>query len=147
SNLELESAVTTDETTPNYYAPGPLNPDELADVLRTAYALLREDKDHDVFTLLDVLAADRYPGMDRDASYQVARAVLKFLVGIGASETREPILALHLWHRRNLDPGSSIVPLEWALAGTVRQFDGDPLFRRIEASSTARQDGARGPTG
>ena len=115
--------MTTDETPPNYYVPGPLNLEELAAALRSALELVREDPDHDVFTLLDVLAEDRYPGMSREASYQVARSVLKFLVGIGASETREPILALHLWHRRNLDPTKSVVPLAWALTGTVKQFD------------------------
>jgi hypothetical protein len=129
--------MTTDETPPNYYVPGPLNPEELADALRSALELIREDTDHDVFTLLDVLAEDRYPGMSRDASYQVARAVLKFLVGIGAGETREPVLALHLWHRRNLDPAQSIVPLEWALIGTVKQFDGSSFPSQSTHASTS----------
>jgi hypothetical protein len=65
--------------------------------------------------------------MSRDASYQIARAILKFLVDIGASETREPVLALHLWHRRNLEPAWTTVPLEWALTGIVKQFDCVPL--------------------
>jgi hypothetical protein len=126
--------IATDEPTPNFYVPGPLNPDELADALRATLALARADKDHDVFTLLDVLAQDGYPGMDRGASYQVARAVLKFLTGIGALETREPVLALHHWHQRNLGAGGAGMPLERALEETVRQFDGDPLFRRMAKS-------------
>ena len=130
--------MTTDETPPNYYVPGPLNPEELAAALRSAVELVREDPEHDVFTLLDVLAEDRYPGMSREASHQVARAVLKFLVGIGASETREPVLALHLWHRRNLDPARSVAPLEWALTGTVKQFDGASLPSRSTHASAIR---------
>lgn len=116
--------TTTDATKPSFYVAGPLSPEELADVLRAALALVRGDADHDVFTLLDVLAQDTYPGMSRDACYQVARAVLKFLTGIGADETREPVLALHLWHRRNLDAALSGMTLERALAETVHQFDG-----------------------
>jgi hypothetical protein len=114
--------ATTDETVPKFYVSGPLIAEELADVLRTALALVRGDRDHDVFTLLDVLAEDHYPAMSRDASYQVARAVLKFLTGIGADETREPVLALHLWHRRNLDAALSGMTLERALAEIVRQI-------------------------
>src|SRR6266700_3225125 len=71
------------------------NSDELADVLRTALDMVRADKGHDVFTLLDVLAQDRFPGMSRDACYQVARAVLRYLAGAEAMEAREPVLALH----------------------------------------------------
>lgn len=130
--------MITDETSPNFYVPGPLNPEELADALRAALALVRADQDHDVFTLLDVLVEDCYPDMSHDASYQVARAVLKFLTGIGASETREPILALHLWHKRNRGAASSGMTLERAFAETVRQFDGDPPAQRRAAHSTAR---------
>jgi hypothetical protein len=115
--------TTTNETVPSFYVSGPLSPEELVEVLRTALVLVREDSDHDVFTLLDVLAEDHYPEMSRDATYQVARAVLKFLTGIAADETREPVLALHLWHRRNLDAAFSGTTLERALAETVQQFD------------------------
>lgn len=124
--------MTTDETAPTFYVAGPMNPEELADVLRDALSLVREDRGRDVFTLLDVLAVDRVPDMTRDACHQVARTVLNFLIGIAASETREPVMALHLWHRRNFDATTSGTPsLEWALAETVRQFDGDPLVKKV----------------
>ena len=123
--------MTTNETAPNFYVSGPLDPEELAEVLRGALCLVREDHDRDVFTLLDALAVDRFTDMSRDACHQVARAVLKFLTGIAASETREPVLALHRWHRRNLDVVTSgTTSLEWAFAETVRQFDRDPLLRK-----------------
>lgn len=124
--------MTTDETAPSFYVSGPLNPEELAEVLRAALSLVREDQDRDVFTLLDVLAVDQYPDMSRDVCHQVARAVLKFLTGIAASTTREPVLALHLWHRRNFDAVTSGTPsLEWALAETVRQFDNPSAVQAV----------------
>jgi hypothetical protein len=113
-----------DGTTPDFHVPGPLNPEELADVLRTALVMVRADKGHDVFTLLDVLAQDRFPGMNRDACYQVARTVLKYLTGAEAMEAREPVLALHLWHLRHRDAVKSEMTLERALAETARQVDG-----------------------
>jgi hypothetical protein len=116
-----------DATTPDFHVPGPLGPEELADVLRTALVMVRADRGHDVFTLLDVLSEDRFPGMSRDACYQVARAVLKFLAGVEALETREPVLALHLWHLRQLDGAKSGMTLERALAETVGQVDGERL--------------------
>ncbi len=100
------------------------NSDELADVLRTALDMVRADKGHDVFTLLDVLAQDRFPGMSRDACYQVARAVLRYLAGAEAMEAREPVPALHLWHLRHRDAVKSEMTSERALAETVGQVDG-----------------------
>jgi hypothetical protein len=111
-----------DGTAPNFHVPGPLSPDELADVLRAALIMVRADEDHDVFTLLDVLAQDRFPGLSRDACYQVARAVLRFLTGAAALETREPVLALHLWHRRHVDAAGPGLTLERALDETVKEL-------------------------
>ena len=112
-----------DEIVPSFYVPGPLSPDELAKALRTAHMLARTDTDHDVFSLLDVLVQDHHPELGRDGCYQVARAVMRFLTGIGALETREPVRAWHLWHMRNRDAERSGMTLERALADTVRQFD------------------------
>lgn len=112
-----------DEITPSFYVPGPLSPDELAEVLRTAHVLARSDKDHDVFSLLDVLVEDHHRELGPDGCHQVARAVMRFLTGIGALETREPVRAWHLWHTRNRDSDRSGMTLERALAETVRQFD------------------------
>lgn len=112
-----------DENAPNFYVPGPLSPGDLANVLRTAHMLAHSDKDHDVFSLLDVLAEDHHRELGPDGCHQVARAVMRFLTGIGALETREPVRAWHLWHMRNRDPERSGMTLERALAETVRQFD------------------------
>jgi hypothetical protein len=125
-----------DESAPNFYVPGPLSPDDLAGVLRTAHMLARTDIRHDVFSLLDVLVHDHYRDLGRDGCYQVARAVMRFLTGVGALETREPVRAWHLWHMRNREPELSGKTLERALAQTVRQFDPtvvcEPLSTRPE---------------
>lgn len=65
-----------DESVTSFYVPGPLPPDELAEVLRTAHMLARSDTDHDVFSLLDVLVEEHHRELGRDGCYQVARAVM-----------------------------------------------------------------------
>lgn len=105
--------------TPGFHIPGPFDPDELAGALRLAHAVAIRDYGHDIQTVFDVITEDYGVDLSQDQCVQVARAVLYFLCGIGALDTRDSIRALHSWHltnRREQDV------LAWAIAETLREL-------------------------
>ncbi|WP_034266731.1 hypothetical protein [Actinospica robiniae] len=128
--------MAADETIPTAYVPGPLTPAELVDVLSTSVQVLHSDRGHDVFTYFDILIQDHLRALSPEACYQVARAVLKHLTGIGALETQEPIRALHRWHHRNRSTSGSVMTLERAFTETLKAFQGGLLDRAAAVSES-----------
>lgn len=134
--------MTSNDSAPVGYVPGPLTPAGLSEVLRLSVRVLRGDAGHDVFTFFDVLVQDHRRDLSPEACSQVARAVLHHLTGIGALEVREPLRALHTWQRRNREGQRPGVVLERAFADTVRTFGSEPSPVRVVRSAPEPQ--ARG---
>jgi hypothetical protein len=134
----MEVTMTSNESAPAAYVPGPLTPSELLEVLRLSVRVLRSDAGHDVFTLFDVLIQDYLRDLSPESCIQAARAVLHHLTGIGALEVREPLRALHTWQRRNRDGERPGVVLERAFADTVRTFGNGPSPARIMSRDIER---------
>ncbi|WP_034261991.1 hypothetical protein [Actinospica robiniae] len=102
--------------TPHFYIPGPFDPDELAGALTLAHTVVIRDPGHDIQAVFDVMNEDYSVDLTQDQCGQVARAVLYFLCGIGALDTRDAIRALHKWHLRNRRKQDV---LAWAIAETL----------------------------
>jgi hypothetical protein len=133
--------MTTSQTTPitaeaerppAFYVEGPLAPDSLAAALRLAYTTAASDRDHDVYTLIDVMNEDHHADLEWRQFAQVARAVLYVLLGIGALEVHDPLDALQRWQARN----RGVTTLQWAIGETVSTISAED--RQAVAGTRAR---------
>lgn len=131
--------MTSNESVPAAYVPGPLTPADLLEVLQLSVRVLHSDHGHDVFTFFDVLLQDHRRDLSPDACSQVARAVLHHLTGIAALEVREPLRSLHTWQRRNRDGNRPGAVLERAFADTVRTFGNGPAAVPVARTSMDAQ--------
>jgi hypothetical protein len=104
---------------PASYVPGPFNPNELATALALAHTVATDDYGHDIQAVFDIMNAHHSAGLDQDQRKQIARAVLHFLCGIGALDTRDTIRALNVWHLKNHHKRSV---LAWAITETLQNL-------------------------
>lgn len=102
-----------------FYIPGPFNPDELLAALALAHTVTIGDYGHDIQAVFDVMNAHYDAGLDQDQRKQIARAVLHFLCGIGALDTRDTIRALNVWHLKNRRKRGV---LAWAITETLQNL-------------------------
>jgi hypothetical protein len=100
-----------------YYVTGPYTLPELIASLNLAHGVAAADVSRDILGVFHAVAVRHGVHMDDQQREQVARAVLRFIYGIGARSARHPIESLHTWHshERALRPQS----LAWALNETL----------------------------